>query len=256
MRKAALILLLFSVAGSSGCMSLDAYFNDRGNDFADIFTGKVGLGFGIHTSVSVFGLVSTHIGISKTYRIGYDGREYVEEDHTVLGTPVFNLFVVPVSLARGDYRKYNNKPLGFASAVITLLTPGAEKIHKNPGKRLDYLDTLFEFSTADVELWLYGYGQYLGLNPPVENPLSRGVRDYDLKVSQTFFIASYEVGFNPVEFADFILGFFLIDIMGDDEKSKKPKPKPKPKPEPKPKPKPKPKPELKEKKEVKVKSEE
>jgi hypothetical protein len=123
-----------------------------------------------------------------------------------------------VSIVRGDLDRYDNRTLGFFALVISVLWPGGdEKTHRNPEEEIGIVDSFLEFSTADYELWLYGFGQYLGLNEEVENPLSGGIRDYDFKVSATLFIVGFEYGFNPVELADFILGLVTIDIMGDDK---------------------------------------
>jgi len=216
----ALILLV------CGCANFQDYIKDRGLDLVDIFTLKAGSGLGISTGVNIFGLLGAYTGVSKTVRAGVEGRHFVKDEHSVLGPPFYTLLVPVVSIARADYKRYDNIPLGIVSIFLSIIYPGDEKIHRNPDKITPFIDSIAEFSTADFELWLYKVGAFFGLNEPVEDPLSAGWRDYDFRVSICFFI-EFEVGFSPVELLDFLLGIFTIDIMGDDvEVERKPPPPP------------------------------
>ncbi|GEM_PF-1923079 len=201
---------------SAGCAGLGRYFKNRALDFADIFTAKVGGGFGISAGVNLGGIFSAYTGVSKSHRIGFEGRKAVEDTHTVLGPPFYTLVVPVASLVRGDFDRYNNRPLGLFCVLLSILYPGDEKIHRNPNKYLSLAASFAEFSSADYELWLYKIGAFLGLNEDVDDPLSGGWRDYDIRIHICFFV-SLEVGFNPIELADFLLGWFGLDIMGDDE---------------------------------------
>lgn len=44
----------------------------------------------------------------------------------------------------------------------------------------------------------------------------------DLQVGATLLLLQARVGFNPLEFTDFLLGFFGLDIAGDDEQAEPP----------------------------------
>ena len=200
-----------------GCAGLGRYFKNRALDFADIFTAKVGGGFGISAGVNLCGIFSAYTGISKSHRIGFEGRKAVEDTHTVLGPPFYTLLVPVASLARGDFDRYGNRPLGLFCVLLSVLYPGDEKIHRNPKKYLSLAASFAEFSSADYELGLYKIGAFLGLNKDVDDPLSGGWRDYDIRIHICFFV-SLEVGFNPIELTDFLLGWFGLDIMGDDER--------------------------------------
>ena len=58
---------------SAGCAGLGRYFKNRALDFADIFTAKVGGGFGISAGVNIGGVFSAYTGVSKSHRIGFEG---------------------------------------------------------------------------------------------------------------------------------------------------------------------------------------
>lgn len=216
MRGSCLSVLLLLSCGS-GCSNFHNYLRDRGLDFVDIFTFKAGSGFGVSTGVNLFGVFGAYTGISKTCRAGIEGRRFLKDEHSVLGPPLYTVIVPTVSVIRGDYNRYSNPTLGVISVALSIVYPGDEKIHRNPERIKPFIESIAEFSTADFELFLYKIGALLGLNEPVEDPLSGGLRDLDFRVSFCFFI-EFEFGFNPVELLDFILGLFNIDIMGDDTK--------------------------------------
>lgn len=215
MRKSIIFTALLFLVLYSGCCHFDAYALDRGNDFVDIFTLKAGGGLGIHSGFNLGGLINVCAGISKTFRAGFEGRRYVREEHILMGAPFYNFIVPVVSIFRGDFMRYDNPALGTVSVVMSVFSTGADKIYTNPKKPMPLIHGFGQFSSADTELWFYSWGQYLGLNEPVENPLSRGWRDYDLRVYACFFVA-VEAGINPVELLDFLVGLVGFDIMDDD----------------------------------------
>ena len=164
MKSAIAVCTVLCVFYGTSCAAIENELRNRGNDFADIFTVKAGYGPGFHSGVSLFGLLKVFSGASTTHRAGFEGRNFVRDDYAVIGSPIYNIFVPIVSIIRGDYRRYGNEPLGIFSCFATLFSTGDEKIRRNPEKWMKIWDSYLEFSTADYELWIYGWGRYLGLN--------------------------------------------------------------------------------------------
>jgi hypothetical protein len=191
------------------------YFRARGNDFADIFTVKVAAGPGIHAGISYFGIIRPCFGISKSYRVGFEGRNFVHDEHAVLGAPIYTFLVPTVSIVRGDYDRYGNRTLGIIAIPLAFIISGDEKIHRNPEKTIPLFESFAEFSTADYERLMRQWASYVGWGEAPPNPLSGGIRDYDFRAHACFFLG-FELGFNPVELLDFLLGWFGPDIRGDD----------------------------------------
>lgn len=213
-------MILFS---ASSCSHIEAYFRDRAYDAVDILTVKFGAGLGLHTGVDICGLFSTTIGMSHSYRVGLEGRHFVRDYQTVFGFPFYNLIVPVESVYRADYDRYNNSTLGTASVCVGILSTGDEKIYRIaiydvPDFKLLW-KSVCEFSTADKEAWLYNWGDFFGVCEGVPDPCSCGLRDYDFRVHACVLFA-WEIGFSPVELADFLLGLITIDILDDDEYAK------------------------------------
>jgi hypothetical protein len=214
-RKAILPAIACALLLGSGCAGAGQYLKARGNDFADIFTVKLAAGPGIHAGMSYFGIIRPCFGMSKSYRIGFEGRNFVYDEHAVLGAPIYTFLVPTVSIIRGDYDRYNNRTLGIIAIPLAFIISGDEKIHRNPEKTIPLFDSFTEFSTADYERLMRQWASYLGWGKAPPNPLSGGIRDYDFRAHACFFLG-FELGFNPVELVDFLLGWFGPDIMGDD----------------------------------------
>jgi len=210
------LLLLFG----GGCAETGPYLANRALDFVDIFSVKVGGGFGVSSGVDFCGVFSVYAGFSKVRRSGFEGRsKWVKrEEHVVLGPPFHTIAVPILSLIRGDIDKYDNPVLGTLCWILTILYPGGDKIY--PSREIDedasILESFGAFSTADLELALYQWGAFFGFNDEEDDPLDRGLRAYDLRVHVCVFL-SIEIGVNPLEALDFALGWLGIDVMGDDE---------------------------------------
>lgn len=217
MRRLLMILLLSSAAANAGgCCSICTYIKDRANDFADMFSAKVGFGLGLQWGFDACGLVSVHAGAAKTRRVGFEGRNFVTDDHAVLGAPIYNILIPTISLFRGDIECRNNALTGALGFWLSIISRGEEKIVRNKARVQGYVEGVFSFSTADQERWIYELFSYAGLHRPVPDPLSGGWRDYDLRFNTTLILFSFEIGFSFIELGDFILGIFTVDYMGDD----------------------------------------
>jgi hypothetical protein len=199
----------------SGCAGVGRYLRARGNDFADIFTVKLAAGPGIHAGMSYFGIIRPCFGMSKSYRVGFEGRNFVRDEHAVLGVPIYTVLVPTASIIRGDYDRYGSRTLGIIAIPVAVILSGDEKIHRNPVKTIPVVKSFAEFSTADFERLMRQWAGYVGWGDAPPNPLSGGIRDYDFRAHACFFLG-FELGFNPVELLDFLLGWFGPDIRGDD----------------------------------------
>ncbi len=187
---------------------------DRGLDFVDMFTVKAGYGYGVSAGTS--GLVFyVSAGASWERRIGFIGRDFVDEKVIVLGLPVIN--IVGPSLAL-------EKSSAFPTTTNTPSFDGLGEVIEGT-----VIICCLPFSSG-VEIvdwdgkWVVRNCGILGLD--VSTDLWGTVGDYwrsedsdrflDLTVHASVGIG-IELGLSLVEMADFLSGWFGLDIKQDDE---------------------------------------
>lgn len=200
------LTVLACITFGTGCRSIGAYFKDRGLDFADTFVVKAGYGGPASAGVSLFGVGYASAGISASRKYGFIGRDYVEEDRVVFGVPVVNL-VAPVVFI-GSALHF--KPLPAAVSLSALLSSGVDVSQVKKGERDTYHDfNNIGFAGVNLKpiLMRSREGFKVAKIPPH--------RYYDFRAFVCAGVA-IEIGFSAVELADFILGWFSVDFLGDD----------------------------------------
>ena len=180
-----------------GCAAVGRYVENRLNDFADCFTARGGWALGVGTRLRFTHYLSCSLGgyyCSK--KAGYVGRKpVIQEEGCCLGLP-FAQLLAP-----------------FVPLILTM--PQDARLRQS--RVALFLSSLFatDIRSADAQIWL------LGLNL---NALSSSARfrpppppkSLYIEFGLTLGFVSFDVGFNPVEAIDFLLGFLGLDIMGDD----------------------------------------
>ncbi len=177
------LLLLFVLSSSAGC----TYFENRARDLGDCFKASADIGLGIQAA-AVVGPVEANAGVWWGYSPGLKGAEGI------------NIFSggdlgFPFSTAAGALGFYGG-PL-FTSIYEHSIESGNEANSKDKSKRI--LCLLFFRYEILPQRW----------------------KDYFWIEARARCFIGATVGFNIAEFADFLLGWFGIDICGDDDRGKK-----------------------------------
>jgi len=207
MKWIGLIVLVFC----TGCAGLGKYAEDRGNDFLDCFTAQGGIGgpvpaFELHATQ----WVTTGAGYTLSAKWGLEGRQAVERIYLQGGALVLPLASVSPDLGLDPdregalqslytYGSYTNEPSRAFLAFV--------------GEPLKLRKSILFFDTTSLPG--LAYHRNLGREGFVEEerPL---VQALDVHVDVTLTPLSFRLGFSPGQFADFLLGFFGLDIAGDD----------------------------------------
>ena len=179
------LVVIFCVAlVASGCAQFKTYMESRGNDLADCFTVRAGKGYGLamRTQVTDYVRASAGISVHRDNWIGYLGREPVNAptDQIWIGLP-FSALVLSTEIRLGP-TAYDLYP--------SMLGINVAEIRRDPDSHYPRPD------------W----------SP--QAPLIR--EKFFIEVGATLGAIGFDVGFNPVELVDFLLGLFGIDITRDD----------------------------------------
>ncbi len=191
MKKIACLCVICAVAVMGGGCASVGYFKDRGRDAADIFTLTGGWGLGVKVRV---GPVRTGLLFKHFELIGLRGG-----------------ILVPIGASLRDSEYFGDWYFSPPFAVL-------DRTH-------DYgLGT-----TAEEEFFPdtlgRGKGIYIAavlgsdrpfLHPFLAEPEEVGACYYTQIEALVALGPSVRAGFNPGELLDFVLGWFMIDIYGDD----------------------------------------
>ena len=187
---------LFAIIAASavtvGCVSSKGYFGDRARDAADILTVTTGPGYGVDAR---FGPMS--VGVAHTHdQLGLMCGEVFSRKYAELGPE----HLVWLALFMDDM-----VPLPFTAGHRTMETNRQDE---------------HAFRTTEQRHKAYEMGSFLFI-PFFTYPTGEGA-GYAKLYAATQIEASIglgwaaRIGFNPVEFLDFLLGWTTIDIFDDD----------------------------------------
>ncbi|MCI0342602.1 MAG: hypothetical protein L0216_15920 [Planctomycetales bacterium] len=193
--------LILSLAAAPGCAELGNYFKNRARDFGEIFRLQVGLGVGLGASARLAGVADVGVGGGfADHRMGVGwvyGSGYAFSRERLADGEVFFPFTMlgdgeGGTLGRGWHSSSEATESGKAARrhVCYLALPG-----------------LFAHEPDGPLLWT-----------------PRGVEDHpwshvhalDIEAGLYLGFVVVRAGVSPGEFLDFLLGWFGLDIAGDD----------------------------------------
>jgi len=203
---------LIVVVLCAGCAGLGKYAKDRGNDFLDCFQAHAGYGLGADVHVRATQFVIVGAGSSQGVQWGVNGREYVETTELAhFGPPVTTVEgILWLALAPfGAEEGWFNRKWLLKSGALSLALDKMER-HTHPGRRGCVQDDAGSILGVNLaRLGVFGSGD------DVRGP-HRLLDSFDMEVGGTALVPSLRLGFSPGQFADFVLGFFGLDIARDD----------------------------------------
>jgi hypothetical protein len=175
-----IIFAVASLALASGCADFKSYMRDRGNDLADCFGAGFTLGLGVSVNARATHVLQVGIGFQGTAWLGFTGRQGLSE-------PIFvaNEISFPMYAQRWV-------AVGFTCPKEV---PPRSVVHGLPHR--DEKPCSFAAFDEDYDR------RFLGI----------GFAFHALLLGAAF-------EFEPREFADFLLGWFSIDFMKDDSRTK------------------------------------
>ena len=201
MRPRLLLPLLLAAALTTGCQTtVGNYFGNRARDFGECFMVHAGLGLGLGVEAKVGGLM--HLGViaqtSLPGRIaGWLYGEYRPDRH----------FLVILQNLEGDFWFPFNDGVGFHEEEGVQRTGHA--CYALLPALLSWQWVYPEYPARPVLSWLWSGGSGDELR-------KARIHAFDLEVGATAILVTAKAGFSPGEFVDFLLGWFGVDIAGND----------------------------------------
>ena len=233
-------LLLTSMFGA-GCLSTQKYLDERVTDFGDCFRLQTGLGPGIGMTVRAGGML--HVGLTaasvprslgvgwvygEAYGLGFGSNGTGWDGEGDFSLPVWMLVFI------GGLARDTTSPINDPIHPFHWQIEGAPKM-------------TLSSAYAEHACWSFLPGvlsvigePYHGGNPSAERPQAgtsplpleehprvwtcdarelnpyAHVHAFDIEVSAYAGVAYARAGLSPGEFLDFLLGWFGVDIAGDD----------------------------------------
>jgi hypothetical protein len=182
---------------------------NRGQDFLDSFvlTGKAGLGASANLKL---GPVTFGAGYWEGYEAGLHGSEgFTVTRIKVFSCPAILNFPLPTPtlliLVLTDRLPY--KELSLAGLIFTKFTEIDFILEKDRWKR--FRKSIYNVYTVEYE----------ATRPiPLDGTAPRFLwkRFFAVELDLSFFLG-VRIGFNAIEFLDFVLGWFGLDILEDDD---------------------------------------
>ena len=222
----------------TGCAGVGKYARDRGNDFLDCFTAQGGLGLGLPAvELHATDWLTTGAGCSLGVRWGLQGGDPGLWSVTQFGVPLLPLLTPlvyrkppPADLLRDGDVSRTRPPddLLWDGDVRWLYTYVSRTYQGLPffnthGLRVSKSVLLFDVTC--IPKFAYHYDAHGGIlsgwSYELVHEKRKLVEALDVHVDATAALLlgpSVRLGFSPGQFADFVLGFFGLDIAGDDAK--------------------------------------
>jgi hypothetical protein len=210
MRISVIILLSIVLVSLAGCSSFETYFQDRALDFVDCFHCDVGVGFGLEAHFIATDVFSYCIGGGNPNKFGFNGRYVGTWEDNYLGFPLCN-YMIWYYQAHPMFAPRNSpepSPINWACLQMPFPVVSSMELFKTGDKKNNFTE----------------YGSVLtinfvkGVNGSERLPFCDLLDAFRFETGVTIFYFGAAVGFNGGQFADFFLGWFGIDIAGDDTK--------------------------------------
>jgi len=203
-------LLLAALAFlGAGCARPGVYWGDRWNDFRDCFTLEAGPGIGYDADLHVTDWIATGVGVAGSAKFGFAGRKPVGLSHgnhvdLHISFPLVQVFLLTGGLTPAEAESE------WSDGLPALLH--ADYCERN-AQFLDYRIIHVDSRTTSSILLLNAMAFTKNRGRASEPKL---IDAFDADLGATLLLVSARIGFSPGQFADFALGFFGLDIAGDD----------------------------------------
>jgi HEAT repeat protein len=210
MSKFLLFCLLLVALTACGCAEFKTYIKARGNDLADCFTARVGIAYGLGVRAQVTNFFSASMGgASEKIEVGYFGRTPVKAEWGGwVGPPASQIYAIctGIVVAHGIGDKIPPNPVGGVLLGLAgqLCTDGRGYTDQS------LPNALCAIGVNIAEFCPDSWGARI--EPPT--PFLR--EKFFFEVGACVGVVGFDAGFNPAEFVDFLLGWFTVDISGDD----------------------------------------
>ena len=225
-----LIPLFLIVALTTGCQTtVGNYFAERGRDFGECFRLQVGGGPGLGVCARVGGLLDIGLGVASYYREHGVGWHYGDGYAFGLGETgdleewdVNFTILQPLAVIASPFLLLGPPDFHGGNPAWYFLAPPHWETKKTQG--LDWKGTQASWALIPAYLSLINDETAEG-SKGTDLLWSRQVTDvtrkarvhaFDVEASVYAGIVYARAGFSPGEFVDFLLGWFGVDIAGDD----------------------------------------
>jgi hypothetical protein len=190
----------------AGCSSVGTYFQDRALDLADPFLVRVAVGWcSGYIQVTRFG-PAAFAGFGFNGKAGFIGRDFATSGEVVAGIGLIG--------KRAYWNGSSTKEIGYLKDGATYGVIGL-----SDGLWEGILSG-FSFDTKYRNFFTISnrHGGAESANPFIcMQDRKSFIHMFWIEAELVCFVG-INVGFNPIQFADFILGWFGVDIAGDDTK--------------------------------------
>lgn len=198
------LLFGFLLYITCGCASVGNYFLNRLSDFGDCFTAEAGVGYGLDFHILATNLISTGVGasyIAKSAGVSH-GVPYSAISYH-LGLPLLPF----MNFLSREWRK----EWWVTDTVHRGLPRPTQRVIRTPPPGYLAKSVLF------VNLMSISPPQGPGTSPVMHGYPNSDMAIFDFEVSFTVGVLYLRLGFSIGEFVDFLLGWFGVDIAGDDK---------------------------------------
>ena len=214
MRRAACILATAALA-ATGCGAFGPDMKDRGNDLADCFILKAGVGGPADLEVRATRWLATGAGAGGSVRWGLDGRKLGRWGQAHMGLPFMPLLRngSRMDVYREPFIRLDpaSKALFIAATDVSLERGQA----KPPAARSTISILFFDLLAVPALRRKVTWAE--------RDPMRRPINALDLSAGASLLPVSAKIGFSPGQFLDFLLGWTTLDLGRDDAKGDAPK---------------------------------
>ena len=209
-------VLLALLPLSAGCQtSIDNYFGNRARDLGECFMLQAGLGIGIDVDVKAAGLVHANAGFAAYFLRNSLGWVYGMPRPESIGAPMWTIpseGEIGLVVRHDSLRYFNGKERKHRCYAIL---PGVLSWEQGAPLWREPEETMLR---QGEQLRSYLDESQMLAREQAERAMLRKARvhAFDIEAGVFILIVGARVGFSPGEFLDFLLGWFGVDIAGDD----------------------------------------
>jgi hypothetical protein len=220
MRKPILLLALSILTCNTGCASMETYFKDRALDFVDCFKVDAGYGSGIAVYAKATELFSTGFGWGIMWKYGLKGRNIGHWNDIHLGWPA-SIFTVAPYLDNNEEIESCDAFLEYglnvvSAAFIGVLPESYSKAHEKPCKSPYRQYQIINGGYFALSAIVINTDYFMPPDGKFNNYRPRPITAFDIEAGVFAGFVGVHVGVSPGQLADFLLGWFGVDIAGDD----------------------------------------